>query len=43
MALGQVSALKTKVILTFECYNLPNLDQGSKTDPFLVLFTLNNN
>ena len=30
--------LKQTVALTFSCDNLPNLDSGSKTDPFLVLF-----
>lgn len=27
--------------LTFECSNLPNLDRGSKTDPFVVLWQIN--
>ena len=40
-ALG-ANALKTKVNLTFEGINLPNLDIGSKTDPFLVLFQIKN-
>lgn len=33
-----MDALKQKVGLTFECQNLPNLDKGSKTDPFVVLW-----
>ena len=37
LAAGQ-SALKSKVSLTFEASKLPNLDVGSKTDPFLVLY-----
>jgi hypothetical protein len=30
--------LKQTVSLTFSCKDLPNLDSGSKTDPFLVLW-----
>ena len=33
--------LKQTVSLTFSCADLPNLDSGSKTDPFLVLWQLN--
>ena len=33
--------LKQTVALTFSCANLPNLDSGSKTDPFLVLWQMN--
>ena len=33
-------SLKQKVGLTFECANLPNLDRGSKTDPFVVLWEM---
>ena len=40
-ALG-VQALKQKVSLTFEGINLPNMDVGSKTDAFCVLFFMNN-
>ena len=32
------AGLKQTVGLTFSCANLPNLDSGSKTDPFLVLW-----
>jgi hypothetical protein len=41
MALGLSGGLKTKIILTFEGINLPNLDKGSKSDAFLVLFASN--
>lgn len=34
-------SLKQRVGLTFECNNLPNLDRGSKTDPFVVLWQMN--
>ena len=40
MALAGIDQLKQKVTLTFEGISLPNLDQGSKTDPFLVLFSV---
>ena len=30
--------LKERVSLTFSCKDLPNMDSGSKTDPFLVLW-----
>lgn len=30
--------LKSKIALTFSAEKLPNLDEGSKSDPFLVLF-----
>jgi hypothetical protein len=33
-------SLKQKVGLTFECSNLPNMDRGSKTDPFVVLWEM---
>ena len=32
--------LKSKVALTFSAERLPNLDSGSKSDPFLVLFKI---
>lgn len=31
-------SLKQKVGLTFECIGLPNLDFGSKTDAFVVVW-----
>jgi len=34
-------SLKQRVGLTFECTNLPNLDVGSKTDPFVVIWQMN--
>lgn len=43
LALGGANSLKQKVSLTFEGINLPNLDQGSKTDAFCVLFQLQGN
>ena len=36
-------SLKQKVGLTFECLNLPNLDFGSKTDAFCILWEINPN
>jgi len=30
-------------MLTFSCKNLPNLDVGSKTDPFCVVWELKGN
>ena len=33
-----MNALKSKVSLTFSASNLPNMDVGSKTDPFIVLW-----
>ena len=41
-ALGGVSSLKSRVSLSFEGINLPNLDVGSKTDAFAVLFQTTN-
>ena len=35
------SLLKSKVSLTFSASKLPNLDEGSKSDPFLVCYQLN--
>ena len=32
------AALKAKVALTFSAEKLPNLDTGSKTDAFVVLY-----
>ena len=46
MALQQsnpMNALKSKVSLTFSAMNLPNLDVGSKTDPFVVLWEMKGN
>ena len=46
MALQQtnpMNALKSKVSLTFSAFDLPNLDVGSKTDPFIVLWELRGN
>lgn len=37
------SGLSQKLILTFSCKDLPNLDVGSKTDPFCVLWELKRN
>jgi len=33
-----MNALKTKVSLSFEGIKLPNMDEGSKTDAFVVLY-----
>ena len=33
--------LKSKVSLTFSATKLPNLDEGSKSDPFLVCYQIN--
>ena len=38
-----MNALKSKVSLTFTASNLPNMDTGSKTDPFIVLWELSGN
>ena len=35
-----MNALKSKVTLTFSAKDLPNMDTGSFTDPFLVLWEL---
>ena len=35
------AALKQKLLLKFECENLPNLDTHSKTDPFCVVYKMN--
>ena len=46
MALQQsnpMNALKSKVSLTFSASSLPNMDSGSKTDPFIVLWELHGN
>jgi len=43
LGMTDADSLKQKVVLTFECSNLPNLDKGSKTDPFVVLFQKNGN
>jgi hypothetical protein len=44
IALGAGAAgLKQKVGLSFKCNNLPNLDRGSKTDAFCVLYNLKSN
>lgn len=41
MALGSSSInLKQKVALRFKCTNLANLDHGSKTDAFCVLWQM---
>jgi hypothetical protein len=39
------NALKSRVTLTFSASKLPNLDidSGSKTDPFLVLWEMKGN
>ena len=36
--INSLDQLKQRIILTFECANLPNMDKNSKTDGFLVLF-----
>ena len=38
--LGAANALKQKINLSFEGINLPNLDSGSKSDCFLVLYAI---
>ena len=41
LALGKSAMdLKQKVILRFKCHNLPNLDKGSKSDAFCVLWLI---
>ena len=43
LALGSLAAehsLKSRVALRFEGINLPNLDKGSKTDAFCVLYSM---
>ena len=35
-----MNSLKSKVCLTFQAQNLPNLDKGSKSDPMLVLWQI---
>jgi len=37
-----MAALKQRISLTFEGENLPNLDVGSKTDAFIVLYSMVN-
>lgn len=37
------SALKSKVALSFQAEKLPNMDTGSKTDAFVVLYELQGN
>ena len=39
--LDQNAGLKQKVGLTFSCSDLPNLDARSKTDAFIVLWSIN--
>lgn len=39
---GDMNALKQRVGLTFHCTNLPNLDSGSKSDAFVVLWDVSN-
>ena len=41
-ALDSANSLKSKVSLTFEGINLPNMDVGSKTDAFTVLYQVIN-
>lgn len=36
--MGSMGGLKTRLSLRFKCNNLPNLDKGSKTDAFIVLY-----
>ena len=38
-----MNALKTKISLSFEGINLPNMDEGSKTDAFVILYQINGN
>ena len=38
--LNPMSSLKQRVELTFQASDLPDLDVGSKTDPFVVLWSL---
>ena len=40
---GANNALKSKVQFRFEAMKLPNLDTGSKSDCFLVLYTADGN
>jgi len=37
---NSVHDLKQRIELSFEALNLPNLDIGSKSDPFLVLWSI---
>ena len=41
-ALSSANSLKTRVSLSFEGIKLPNLDEGSKTDGFCVLYQIIN-
>ena len=41
--IGDGNELKQRIQLSFEAQKLANLDKGSKSDPFLVLFLLKNN
>jgi len=36
---NSMALLKQKVGITFKCSHLPNLDMGSRTDAFCVLYT----
>ena len=38
-----MNSLKSKVALTFSALDLPNLDVGSKTDPFVVVWEMRGN
>jgi len=41
--LNMGNGLSQKLMLTFACKSLPNLDVGSKTDPFCVVWELKGN
>lgn len=40
MTMDMNAGLKQKIILNFSCKDLPNLDKGSKSDTFCVLYQL---
>ena len=40
MSMDMNAGLKQKLILHFSCKDLPNLDKGSKSDTFCVLYQL---
>jgi hypothetical protein len=40
MTMDAAAGLKQKIILNFSCKDLPNLDKGSKSDTFCVLYQL---
>jgi hypothetical protein len=40
MTMDVNAGLKQKIILNFSCKDLPNLDKGSKSDTFCVLYQL---